>query len=339
MTAGLKGRREPGMLPTVERDQAQLTMAVQDVLRSFLRRPVVVEDLSTSASPFTSRSPAEVVTARLQGDRTHLLFLKSLGDEEGDHPDKQRRDRELLAYGNLFAGRRLPVPDWVGGGWNEAIQRYDLYLEHIGDWDLRYHDVEYWYLAARRLGDLHRTFARERAALLSSDYLLRLDAAYFDAWAHRALEAVQRQSTELGRRHERVVNAFHKGAELLGAQPLTLVHNDLAGKNVLVDRSTEPVRVCIIDWEMAGIGCGLLDLAHLKYGFGPAEEARLCANYYEALRGSEVLPPQEELTAVLAACEIHETNVRLWSSPRWSLPEGRLEEWVSDTEAAIERIP
>jgi hypothetical protein len=323
----------------VLRDPVQLTSTVQDMLSELLRRPVVVEHLSRSVSPFASRLPAEVVTARVRGATTHLLFLKSFGDEEADHPDKQRRDRELLVYADLFAGRVLPVPAWVGGGWNATIRRHDLYLEHVDDWDLRYQGLEHWYLAAGRLGDLHRAFARTRADLVTRDYLLRLDAEYFRAWAHRALEAVRRQSARLGRRHARVVTAFRAGAELLAAQPPTLVHNDLSAKNVLVDRSAQPVRVCFVDWEVAGIGCGLLDLVQLKYGLQPAEEAQLCASYYEAVRGSDVVPAGgEELAAVLAAGEIHETNVRLWCSPRWSLPEGRLEEWISDAEAAIERI-
>lgn len=330
---------ELGNIELIERDPLQLTQTVQDMLTDFLRRPVVVEQLSRSVAPMANRAPAEVLTATLRGGGTQTLFLKSIGNEEGDHPDKQPRDREPLIYGNLFAGRAVPVPSTLGGGWNEAIGRHDLYLEHIDDWDLRYQEVEYWYLAAGRLGHLHSAFAQAREELLASEYLLRFDAAYFHAWAHRALESVRRQSTHLGRRHEQVVRAFHRGAELLAAQPSTLVHNDLSGKNVLVDRSAQPARVCFIDWEMAGIGCGLLDLAHLKYGFGPAERARLCAAYYEAVRGTDLLPPEPELTAVLAACEIHETNIRLWCSPQWSLPEGRLDEWVGETEAAIEWIP
>ncbi|SCL32271.1 Phosphotransferase enzyme family protein [Micromonospora rhizosphaerae] len=325
-------------LGLIERDPVHLAQTVQDMLSEFLRRPVVVEELSRSVAPMANRAPAEVLTATLRGGEEHRLFLKSIGNEEGDHPDKQPRDREPLLYRSLFAGRAVPVPTRVGGGWNEAIGRHDLYLEHIDDWDLRYQEVEYWYLAAARLGHLHRAFAQAREELLASEYLLRFDAAHFQAWAYRALEAVRRQSTDLARRYERVVRAFGRGGELLAAQPPTLVHNDLSGKNVLVDRSVRPARICFIDWEMAGIGCGLLDLAHLKYGFGPAEQARLCAAYYEAVRGSDLLPSQAELTAVLAACEIHETNVRLWLSPRWSLPEGRLAEWVDDTEAAIERI-
>lgn len=330
---------ELGNVGLIERDLVQLTQTVQQMLSHFLRRVVVVEHLSRSVAPLANRAPAEVLTATLRGGAKHTLFLKSIGNEEGDHPDKQPRAREPLIYDDLFAGRAVPVPSRLGGGWNEAIRRHDLYLEHIDGSDLRYHEVEYWYLAGRRLGGLHRAFGQAREELFASEYLLRFDAAYFHGWAQRALETVGRQSTDLGRRYERVVRAFDSAGEVLAGQPQTLVHNDLSGKNVIVDRSVRPARICFIDWEMAGIGCGLLDLVHLKYGFGPAEQARLCAAYYEAVFGTDLLPPEPELTAVLAACEIHETNVRLWCSPRWSLPEGRLEEWVGEAEAAIEKFP
>ena len=324
----------------IERDPAQLKRAVQDMLSEYLHRPVMVQQLIRSAAPFANRSPAEVLTAKLRGGDKYKLFVKSIGDEERDHPDKQRRDREMLLYSRLFAGRPLPVPSWVGGGWNEAIGRHDLYLEHIDDWDLRYQSLEYWYLTADRLGDLHRELAQARGDLLATDYLLRFDTAHFIAWAHRARASVRLVSPELGRRYERVVTNFGKGAELLAAQPPTLVHNDLSAKNVLVDRSAQPARIRFVDWEMAGVGCGLLDLAHLKYGLRGPEEARFCDKYFRALQGSDVLPAAGRARmAVLASCEIHETNVRLWYSPRWSLPQECIEEWVGDTERAIKRIP
>ena len=45
-------------------------------------------------------------------------------------------------------------------------------------------------------------------------------------------------------------------ADLLAEQPPTLVHNDLAPKNVIADTSANPGRTCIVDWEMAEWGAG-----------------------------------------------------------------------------------
>jgi hypothetical protein len=309
------------------------------LLTAWLCRPVKVEHVRRGASPFALRVPAEVLTVELDSGQICQLFLKSLGDEDHDHPDKQCRDRELQVYRHLFAGRRLPVPGWVGGGWNDTTGRHDLYLEYVDGWDLRFHGLDYWNLAASRLGALQRTFARRRDALHRHRFLLRLDAAYFQAWARRALESLRQQSTALARRYEPVAAAAGDWAEPLAAQPPTLVHNDLSGKNVLVDRSTHPARVCIVDWDLAGVGCGLLDLVHLSYGLDAAAAARLRGCYYRAVGGGDLLPGNRRaLAAVLAACVIHETNVRLWCSRRWWLPDGRLDEWVDDTRAALGRI-
>jgi aminoglycoside phosphotransferase (APT) family kinase protein len=332
----------PGLTPTgpATRPTDGVAATVRELLARRLDRPVVVTELTRSASRFASRAPAEVLSATVAGGASYRLFLKRCGGAEPDHPDKQRRDRELRVYSDLFAGRDLPVPQWIGGGWNPAAGRHDLYLEHIDDWDLRYQSLRYWYLAAGRLGRLHGTLARARADLATSDFLLRLDAGYFDAWAGRALDAVRPQSRRLARRYERVVTAFRSGSALLAAEPTTLVHNDLSPKNVLVDRASRPARVCVVDWELAGIGCGLLDLAQLGYGLRPAEAARLHACYYRAVRGSDLLPSRRSTRlAVLAACRIHQTNVRLWCSPRWSLPDGRLAGWVTEAETLIRRVP
>ena len=319
------------------RPPAQLAATVRELLGQHLGHPVRVRRVERAASPFASQVPAELVMVSLDDGTTYPLFLKSFGDEDSDHPDKQCRDRELRVYRHVFAGRHLPVPRCLGGGWNESIGRHDLYLDYVHDWDLRYQSLAHWYLAASHLGGLQRAFARERVELFRHTFLQRLDVAYFHAWADRAMESVRRRSGVQARRYAPVLDAADRWGKLLADQPATLVHNDLSAKNVLVDRSSRRPRVCIVDWELAGIGCGLLDLVHLSYGLDPGAAGRLRAGYLRAVGGSDLLPPGGLLPAVLAACTIHETNVRLWLSRRWLLPEGRVAEWVSDAVTALRR--
>jgi aminoglycoside phosphotransferase (APT) family kinase protein len=119
-------------------------------------------------------------------------------------------------------------------------------------------------------------------------------------------------------------------ATLLGQQPVTLVHNDVAPKNVIVDRSVEPSRICFVDWEMAGVGCGLLDLVDLKYGLDAASDGQMFAAYREAVAGSGLLPAApNELRRLVAACELHKTLYRLAFGRSWGVPEERLAEWVT----------
>ena len=118
------------------------------------------------------------------------------------------------------------------------------------------------------------------------------------------------------------------------------MHNDLACKNVIADRSISRARICIIDWELAGVGCGLLDLVHLKYGLDPANDAKMLKTYCARLRSSSRLLPEDDrqLMRLIAACELHKTLYRLAHSRAWTLPAGRLAQWVAEAETFLQRV-
>jgi len=120
--------------------------------------------------------------------------------------------------------------------------------------------------------------------------------------------------------------------DLLAEQPPTLVHNDLAPKNVIADTSTGPGRTCIVDWEMAGVGCGLMDLAHLTYGLPPREAERMLDLYGEELSGTGLLPAGDERRRLLASCQLHGALYRLAHAEVWRLPLERVGEWIADSE-------
>jgi aminoglycoside phosphotransferase (APT) family kinase protein len=205
-------------------------------------------------------------------------------------------------------------------------------LERLDAWPLHYHGLDSWLAAARRLAELHARFASPSPR----DFLLRLNEAYLTAWAERAVAAVGRSySVDLGQRLERLVSAWQRVIEAIVAQPLTLVHNDLSRKNVLVARAGRPPRLCFVDWEMAGVGCGLLDLVHLRYQrLDPEGDRRLLAEYARALGGTGLLPAGPRLRRLFAACELHRTVYRLARCAHWAKPL----DYVADRVAAAERL-
>ena len=299
-----------------------------------------IESIAREPSPFVTLFPAEVLTLTLTDGGNVRVFLKHLGPEQSDQPDKQRRDREVRVYEELLhEGRDLPVVRCFASRRNPHTCRHELYLEHIDDWSLQYHDLEHWFTAAARLADLHAHFTMRIAELRGCDFLLELDEGYFAAWAGRAEAAVAMQSDELAERLATLRRGYAPACDLLASQPVTLVHNDLAGKNVIADRATTPARVCIIDWELAGIGCGLLDLVHLKYGLDPADDAKMLATYCARARSSGLLPADDrQLRRVIAACELHKTLYRLAHSPAWKLPSVKLAQWVGEAEVFLQRV-
>jgi len=296
-----------------------------------------VDSIVRRRGEFEKHTAVEVVTARLAGGRHVELFVKHLGSRQSDHPDQQRRDREARLYEELVSGDGLPLPKCLGARWDESAATGLLVLEHLDGWPLHYHELDQWFAAARRLAELHVHFAARPQSLLDADFVLRLDAHYLSGWAERAVLAVAASySAELACRLERLVASWERVVAPIVAQPPTLVHNDLSRKNVLVSTATVPARICFVDWEMAGVGCGLLDLVHVRYQrLDAASDRRMLTEYAGQLSGTGLLPAdRRELRELFAACELHRTVYRLARCGWWGKPL----EYVADRVAAAERL-
>jgi len=297
-----------------------MSAVIERMLTAHRGAPVGVTSISRRPSRYPGISPVEVLTVGLRDGEAVTLFVKHLGDEQAEHPDKLVRDREPLVYRRLLGGRDLPAPAFYGARHNPATGRHEVFLEHIDDWNLKYQGLEHWTTAAARLADLHAHFAARPQELRAAGFLLRLDRAYFAAWAGRAVETAGAASAALGRSLEHALRDHDDVAALLAAQPPTLVHNDLAPKNVIADTSTDPARICFVDWEMAGAGCGLLDLVHLAHGLDSADERRVHAAY-------GVTPADASL---IAACKLQNTLFRLAHVRAWGVEPATTAEWVED---------
>jgi Phosphotransferase enzyme family len=312
------------------RNAESLRAVLEDVLAPHLGTATRVASVASAPSRFAHRATAEILTVELERGGTLRLFRKELGREHGDHPDKARRDREPMVYRELLSRAYLDTPRFYGSRWDARTGRHDLFLEYVDAWSLKYHDLDQWATAVRRLAALHAAFARQGGALARHDFLLRLDGSYLGAWAARAVATAGEASAALGRRLERVVADHRQIAELLTSQPLTLVHNDLAPKNAIADVSSSPTRICFVDWEMAGVGCGLLDLAHLMHGLSPRDEERLRAAYCSELGGAGLLPSGRRLRRVLDACALHNAVYRVAHAQEWGIQPRTVARWVDE---------
>jgi len=328
-----------GEIQKASLDETQLRLTLERLLQDAQGRHIKISSLRREPSPFATLFPAEVLSVSLESGEEMSLFVKHLGSEQSDHPDKRRRDRETRIYEELLGDADLAVPRYYGSNWNETTKRLEIFLEYIDDWNLKYHDLEYWFMAARRLAQFHAYFASRAEKLLACDFLLRFDTLYLYEWADRALSVLRDQSAELATELACAVGSYDRVSEVLARQPLTLVHNDLAPKNVLADRSSNPARICFVDWEMAGVGCGLMDLVDLKYGLDPVNDQKMCMAYCAQLSGTDLLPssPQDR-SSLFAACELHQTVYRLAHSKSWRLPIAKVAQWVREAQQFVVRI-
>ncbi|MBA2439814.1 MAG: phosphotransferase [Thermoleophilaceae bacterium] len=293
---------------------------------------VAISSLSTERSRYATRSVAGTVTAELADGSFERIFVKTIDPGGGEDPDKLPRDREPRVYRRLLDHRQLPAAAFLAARTSAFSGVHYLALEHVDDWSLKYQELEHWYTAARRLAELHAHFAARVDDLRDCDFLLRLDQSYFAAWADRGVDAVERASTPLGRRLRQALRGHDEVAELLASQPPTLVHNDLAPKNVVAETSLRPARICFVDWELAGVGCGLLDLVHLMHGLPPDAEREMCSAYRDGLEGSDSPFADGAADHLLAACALQNTLYRLAHIGAWRVAGATVAGWVDEIE-------
>jgi hypothetical protein len=213
--------------------------------------------------------------------------------------------REVEAY-RLLAGRRLGTPVYYGAGrgWILLEKVPGVELAQIGE-------LEDWQRAARWLARLHATFAGTPPC---SRLLLDHDAAYYRLWPRRAAARAPEVSW-IAARYEPVV-------ERLVALPRTLIHGEFYASNVLVAGE----RVAPVDWEMAAVGAGLVDLAALVTGWTGEERAAILAAY----------PGVDDLA--MAACRLHLALQWLGWSTDWTPPPAQAYDWLGEVRETAERL-
>ena len=117
----------------------------------------------------------------------------------------------------------------------------------------------------------------------------------------------------------------------LAAVPAAFVHGEFYASNVLVDLTPGRLRVCPVDWEMAGLGPGLVDLAALVTGWAEEDREALALRYHSALPSRGGWAPTYPEFRVLLDCSRLMLAVRwLGWSPQWSPPEEHARDWLAD---------
>jgi aminoglycoside phosphotransferase (APT) family kinase protein len=239
--------------------------------------------------------------------------------------------REISAYSLIAAHGLAGPPDALVTSVDRKADRYWLFLDRIDGPPLsEVGEAEEWRGAARWLAGMHAGFAGEADALWNAPHFLHYDRAFFHAWIDRAASFAagsgsQRRAIEwLAARYDRIV-------ERLSALPVTLIHGEFYASNVLVRRSAESVgSIAPIDWEMAGVGPPLLDLAALTAGQWRSDERLdLAAAYYAALPVG-LRPNWDEFLRDLQLCRVHISIQWAGWALNWRPPEAHTQDWIGE---------
>ncbi len=296
--------------------------------------PVV--DLQRAPYPYATSFPLEEVTARLGDGRRLRLLLKDLtwdrllADARRSKPTFLYEPRRCITvYEKVLRGTGLGV-ECYGSCVDDDAQRYWVLLEKVPGVELwQIGAVATWETVARWLARFHRRFVGEARG----PYLLRYDRDFFSRWPARALDALAADQAD---RLAAVLAGYDWLVERLAAIPPTLVHGELYPSNVLVGEGRE--QVWPVDWEMAGVGPPLLDLAALASGWEPEVQDKLVEAYRDELGVSPWRWPGGELADLIDACRLHYALQWLGWSADWSAPPEHARDWLTEALEAGARL-
>jgi Phosphotransferase enzyme family len=273
-----------------------------------------VARLERRTHPYRTSFPLEELRVELADGRALDLVLKDLSRELLSAPVRRAKPaflhdprREVETYRCILAPAGLGTARLYGadGSWIAIEKVHGAELWQVGD-------LHIWRAVARRLAALHRRLTAGAA----EPYLLRYDAEWYRMWLDRA-RAVTGGLEAVIRIHEDAV-------ERLLALPTTVIHGELYASNVLVSGS----RVCIVDWETAALGPGLIDVAALTTGWGDDKRAAIAEAYGNVSADD------------LDCCRLHLAVRWLGWSRDWNPPPEHRRDWLRealDIAARLER--
>jgi hypothetical protein len=289
-------------------------------------------------SRYSSSYPIQTIRTEFKNRENLYLVLKDLSPSANFNSVRPAflcdPNREIEIYQHVLKPD-LGTPLCFGAITQPAHKRYWLFLERISGrhlWQMG--DIEHWNAAARWLAQLHNNSEVAARAKKIAPVLIQYDRAYFDIWLPRAKKFLSTSGSNLppGLLHgfKNICKNYHRIVDRLASLPTSFIHGDFFASNVLLRNETSPKQICPMDWELAGFGSGLLDLAALTCGkWEPPERISMISAYREALRpikGSK--PSIQELIGAVDTCELHLAIQFLGWSDSWTPPQTHTQDWL-----------
>lgn len=331
-------------------DDADFVLAVSETLGRDPERPRLA-GLRWRRSRYATTHTLLEAEADLVGGTTLPLMLKRIDvhGSFGDRPDGKPAHvydgmREALVYRTLLADGEPDVPLLYGvvrsagsttaGPWLllERVRGRELYqFEAIEPWE----EVAAWLAGFHARGRSTTRFHVTRRAARLLDH----SKALLRSWYARACRIAEARSDEGAQRAlERLAAPYGRAVDIALGLPRTLVHGDFYPSNILLEERGSTLLVRPVDWELAGVGPGLLDLAALTAGeWGEAARDRIVAAYREA-SPAEARVDASTFESNLIACGLITAMQWLGWDADWLPPPEHRTDWLAAALDAASRL-
>ena len=311
-----------------------------------------IVDIAARVMPYASTASIEEVDVRLEDGRTLFLVCKDTGipailpAARGVKPSFLCSPyREIAVYESILGPVPMGAPKCYGHMIDRRRGRYWLFLERIAGAPLaEIGEFDVWRRASRWLARMHADARLKGRLSASIDRvpLVRDDAAFYRRWMSRAREfqhARSQNSPWERARLEWLASRYSTIVEELDRLPVGFVHGEFYASNVLVEGGSAAARVRPLDWELAGIGSPLIDLAALTAGWKEEPRRELVLTYHQELDSRDpTWLPFEAFTRALDCFRVQLAVRCLGWARHWRPPQSHARDWLGEALQAADRI-
>jgi hypothetical protein len=239
--------------------------------------------------------------------------------------------REIECYRSVLSQHPMGTAACHGTVVDPAAGRFWLFLEKVRGRELyQVGEISLWQEAARWLAHFQQHFAGARGLeKLGQGYRWRsYDAQYYRQWLERAL-ALARNDDER-RAIDGLASCYEGVIQRLISLPVHFIHGEFYASNILAAEAAGEVRICPVDWEMAAVGPGLIDLAALTGGnWHDQDRDTIALAYYQALPAKD-RPGERQFFADLDSCRLQLSLQWLGWSADWRPPAEHAKDWLGE---------
>jgi hypothetical protein len=329
-----------------------LHAALEQALRNYFGVDLHIILMQRRPSAYQTSCALEEVDVHLDDGRVLHLMFKDLSSNALAEKARQVKPiflrnplREIETYRCILSSVELGTATCYGAVVDPSQERYWLFLERVPGRELyQIGDLDAWCAAAGWLARMHSQLAMPAARMAETSHLLIYDEAFYRAWPHRAMTFALRRPGSVQPEYlqtiERLAECYDPVVEALLALPQTVIHGEFYASNVLIQETPDELRVCPVDWEMAAVAPGLMDVAALVAGgWSDSQREELALAYYSALSATsyKAKPPAEFLHA-LDYCRLHLALQWLGWASNWTPPPEHAQDWQADVLVLAEKL-
>ena len=323
---------------------AELNRFVADALADQAKDCPRLIETERRLCDYHSSFALEEVTAHFEDGTVLPLIFKNLSPDCLIDQARQIRPetsydpaREVLLYRDLLAHVNLGTAKCYAAVADAEKRRYWLLLEKVAGSDLaRTGDFAIWSATARWLAEAHVDLTAAALGQRIDQHLMHYDGSCFHQWIDLAEPILQQPQHAEGRavapwEIKWLIQRCRTAVRLVVATSPTVIHGEFYPSNILIGEQNAAPRICPIDWETAGLGPVLLDLAALVAGnWTEAQKEELSSSYFAANEAGAPSAGISDQMAALRCCRLLLAMKWISWSHRWHPPPEHRYDWLAE---------